>query len=328
MNINPINISGIQNISGKVISSKGRTNRHSYNRPQEKDEFTYQFERAMRREERIRARRRKVLKQKIMLTIGALGISGGIIHGIVTSGPKDPSIQDIPTQNNPIAEDFSYPEDEFIFEDKYTETESSLEDEVNEILQNHIEVKEEYDKIIDALNRYSEELGEPALPLIKERIEKLGNNRVKPLDVLKILYLESRGRIYDPNDSSKILKSDSGAIGAFQITPRTAEFVNTYYALKGTDKELDVKNPYDNLDICILNLRFLKYQKGTELEEGKKLPTGDNLDLAVAWAYHDGAWAEGLSERGANYVDNFDTLSIIDDYPELVAYIESEDSEF
>lgn len=300
-----------------------------------------ELDREIRREKRLQARKRQVIREKIALSLAALGLTGGIIGGIAGFNNEKEKNQQLTdnnafsiqseiedsSQNKIILPDYSV---ETIFPDLSEEIqgdetyENSYEEAANEIFLMNNDVKIEYDKLKEAVDRFSQELGEPAIPLIKERIEKLGNGRVNIQDVLKILYIESRGRIYDTDNPDKILESKSGALGPFQITERTAEFVNEYYKLEGTEDELDVNNPYDNLDICILNLRFLKYQKGKELEEGKPLPTGSSLDLAVAWAYHDGAWADKITDNGKEYIKEYDTLSIIDDYPEVIAYISEE----
>lgn len=195
------------------------------------------------------------------------------------------------------------------------------QEEISEIFESHPEVKEQYDKINDALSRYSEQLGEDALPLIKERVQLLGNGRVKPIDVLKILWIESKGFIYDEDDPTKLLESDCGALGAFQLTDDAQDFLNRYFDLSETKDELDIRNPYDNLDACIYNLRFINSKRESDVEEGVKFPDNISLDEAVAWSYHDGPWAEDFSYYGELYVDSYRELSKLDDYPEVIDFI-------
>lgn len=200
------------------------------------------------------------------------------------------------------------------------ETEKEIEEKepkeisAKEILTTEPEVKKQYDKIIDALDSYSKHLGEPALPIIIEKVNEIGNNKVEVIDVLKTLWIESNGRIYD--DSGEILKSGADAYGAFQVTKDTQDYLNNYFKVN-----LDVENPYDNLDACIYNLRFLHEKRSKDMEEGKQLPTGDNLKKAIAWSYHDGAWATKISYYGQDYINKYTELSLIDQYPQVIEYI-------
>lgn len=185
---------------------------------------------------------------------------------------------------------------------------------VAEIFEANPEIKEQHKKIEDALDTYSSHLGRNALPVIKQKVKEIGAGKVEVIDVLKILWIESTGRIYDKNGN--ILKSDAGAYGAFQVTKDTQDFLNNYY-----DLNLDVENPYDNLEACIYNLRFIHDKRSNDLAKGEKLPTGDNLKNAIAWSYHDGPWATRISYYGQDYINKFSTLSQIDDYPQVVEYI-------
>lgn len=182
------------------------------------------------------------------------------------------------------------------------------------------EIKEQYDKISNALLRFSSQLGEDGLEVIRERVEEIGDGKVEVIDVLKILWIESRGRIYEDDNPNKILKSVADAYGPFQITKDTQDYLNFYFGLDG-DEKLDIMDPYDNIDACIYNLRFLNEKRTNDLKKGIELPTGDNIKNAIAWSYHDGAWADDMSYYGEQYVENFEILSQLDDYPEVVEYI-------
>lgn len=183
-----------------------------------------------------------------------------------------------------------------------------------EILDTNTEIKKQYDKITDALETYSSHLGKDALPIIIEKVNEIGEGKVDVIDVLKILWIESTGRIYDKNGN--ILKSDAGAYGAFQVTKDTQDFLNNYYGLN-----LNVENPYDNLEACIYNLKFIYNKRSNDMEEGKQLPTGDDLKKAIAWSYHDGPWATKITNYGRDYIRKFETLSQLDEYPQVIEYI-------
>ena len=209
------------------------------------------------------------------------------------------------------------PTEEPTIEQTIPQTTQSTEPEpisVEEIFKLYPEVEEQYKKITEALNTYSSHLGEDALPIIKQKVEELGNDKVEVIDVLKILWIESTGRIYDKNGD--ILKSDAGAYGAFQVTKDTQDFLNNYYGIT-----LDVEDPYDNLEACIYNLRFIHGKRSNDLENGQNLPTGDSLKTAIAWSYHDGPWATKITDYGQDYINKFSTLSQIDEFPQVIDYI-------
>ena len=186
----------------------------------------------------------------------------------------------------------------------------------NKALSENPQLKDASDKINDALDTFSIQMGEDGLSLIKERINLLGDGEIDVIDVLKILWIESRGKVYD--DEGDYLVSYTGeAFGPFQLTPDTVDYLNNYY---GLEEPLDVMNPYDNLDACILNLKFLKDKKLADSAEAP-LPTGENIMDAVFWCYHDGAWADDITKQGEDYLAKYRDLSIVDSYPEVVEYI-------
>ncbi|HIS88348.1 TPA: hypothetical protein IAA87_02820 [Candidatus Avigastranaerophilus faecigallinarum] len=257
----------------------------------------------------FKARNKKNLskKEQVQNAITYLSVAGFLISSIagfskIFDGKKE--TVEIEPCSEPIVE--NYQEEEI-------ETAS-------DILMENPELLEEYNKIMQALNTYSEQLGEDALPLIKQRVALIGNGNVDIMDVLKILWIESNGKIYN-EENSGILTSSFGAYGAFQLTKDTQEFLNSYFNLENTEQELDVKNPYDNLDACIYLLRFLYEKRSNDIENGKVLPTGDNIKTAVAWSYHDGAWASEISKYGQDYIEKYEKLSLLDEYPQVIEFI-------
>lgn len=199
------------------------------------------------------------------------------------------------------------------------EEEINIHDEVVSLLENNPDLKSAYDKITSSIETFSNELGEDGLSLIKERVNALGGGEISAIDVLKILWIESNGNVYD--DNGNYLESYTGeAYGPFQLTPDTVDYINGYFDL---EEPLDVMNPYDNLDACILNLRFLKDKKQAD-SENSTLPTGENIMDAVFWCYHDGAWANNITKQGEDYLAKYRDLSVVDSYPEVVEYITKE----
>ena len=243
--------------------------------------------------------------QKPLSYIAVLGIIFGAISGLTAKIEEKKANEITGVHNNSIVEQFN---------------EEKIETAID-ILNSNPELKEEYDKIMQAINTFSEQLGEDAISLIKERVDLLGNGQVDVMDVLKILWIESNGRIYDLNNPNQILKSSSGAYGAFQITEDTQDYLNYYFGLEGTPNELDIKNPYDNLDACIYNLRFLQDKRNEDLQNGMDLPTGNDIKTAVAWSYHDGAWATKITNYGQDYIEKYENLCKIDEYPQVVDFI-------
>ncbi len=235
---------------------------------------------------------------------------GVILSSIIGLAPKAGEKKEINTSFMPA-----------IYVEEYSQ-ENNIVESAEEILRSNPDVADAYDNIMQALNTYSEQLGEDALPLIKERVAEIGNGRVDVIDVLKILWIESNGRIY--GDDNEILQSYSGAYGAFQITEDTEDYLNYYFGLEGTEDELNIENPYDNLDACIYTLRFLNDKRSEDIKQGVELPTGNNLKSAIAWSYHDGAWANEITDYGQDYIEKFEKLSRLDEFPQVIDYILSE----
>lgn len=268
--------------------------------------------------------------QRIGAFLGALGIAitGGTTLALKMNTLANPNQEQDKNSTTPpssyVSEPFESEEPTFptyITEPSIEETTPPTTQEtlpqqlsVEEVFEKHPEIEEQYDKITDALETYSTHLGREAMPIITQKVKEIGAGKVDVIDVLKVLWIESTGRIYDKNGD--ILKSSAGAYGAFQVTKDTQDFLNNYYGIN-----LDVEDPYDNLEACIYNLRFIHTKRSNDLAEGKKLPTGDDLKTAIAWSYHDGPWATKISYYGQDYIRKFSELSQIDDFPQVVGYI-------
>ncbi len=270
-----------------------------------------------KREERRKKRKRQALMRRIAAGAAAIGIGIGTSSLILKAAPKQNTDSNINTAPY-ITE---APQD-------YEATESFIAANSDEIAQNIInsnsEVREVYYNITESLDRFSSQLGTDGLSLIKNRVNTIGEGEIEVIDVLKILYIESSGRIYD-NNGEYLVSYTGEAYGPFQLTPDTIDYLNYYYGFTGTENELDIMNPYDNLDACIYNLKFLKEKKENDLKENGILPTGNDIMEAVFWGYHDGAWASSITDKGEYYLEQYRNLSIIDEYPEVISYI-TEDS--
>lgn len=282
-------------------------------RSPKKDEFKHSSEQISRHRDtdyRKRLNQRQKNKRNNFIKRAAAGlaaagiITGGIASSNIIKGEKE-NISTIPEETPIVTQ---------------SQPEGSLEDKVQTIFITEPEVLNVYDKLTDALNRFSEQLGVDGLELIKDRVNEIGDGKVNVIDVLKILWIESRGKVYDENGD--ILSSyTSQAYGPFQLTPDTVDYLNNYYGLTGTENELDVMNPYDNLDACIYDLKFLKDKKENDLIEQGVLPTGTDIMRAVFWGYHDGAWAKEITQQGEDYLQAYDELSIIDNHDDVVQFL-------
>ena len=278
---------------------------------------------AKRKQQKVReqTQRQRVIALASAMGLAVSGAAGMLISNFLPAQNK-PNIIINPTGiEEPYQEPFNTPD--FILKEGNTtqEPDEIPEPTAEEVLKSNNDVNSAYNKISKSLQTFSEHLGEDGLALIIKRVDEIGNGKVNPLDVIKILYIESTGRMYSDVENKTILKSSAGARGAFQITKDTQDFVNDYYNFEGTDKELNYEDPYDNLDICIYNLRFIADKRGKELASGKELPTGDNLNRAIMWSYHDGPWAQVITNRGEQYLKKSDSLNVIDEFPQVVDFI-------
>ncbi len=181
---------------------------------------------------------------------------------------------------------------------------------LNQVLEDDPELNKAYNDISAALETFSEQIGEDGYELINRYVDELGDGKVDPTDVYKVLFIESTGRIYDKNGN--LLESASHAYGPFQIKKCAEEDINKNY-----ETNYDVKKPYDNLAVNVLLLRWLNDFRTNQMEKGKNLPTGYNLKHAIMWGYHDGAYAKNISYYGQAYINEYDRLSKLDEYPEL-----------
>ena len=128
--------------------------------------------------------------------------------------------------------------------------------------------------------------------------------------------MESRGGVYKEGTKDLAENKTSHARGPFQIKPETFE------GIKERNKvDLDYNDAYDNLDACIYLLKYIHERRSKEVASGKTLPTGEDFDNALAWSYHDGAYAKKVGSAGKKYVKNFASLNILRDYPEVVDYL-------
>ena len=276
-------------------------------------------------------RKRKKIKNRVSSGLIALTIS---IGGIAFCSPKIENKKDIEVPA-PIIEEIEEtnvdktPSQILNTEDKQEDlpTEEEINNDITPSVTPEInpEIQTSYNNLIKGIETFSKQLGCNGIELIKERIDKIAQGDIKVIDILKILWIESNGRVYDENGN--ILTSYTGAaFGPFQLTPDTVDYLNKYYGLYGTNEELNVFDPYDNLDACIYNLMFLKEKKEKDYEKDGSFPSGiNNLMEAVLWCYHDGAWASSVSTYGYDYINKYRDLSKIDNYPDVVEYITDND---
>lgn len=300
-----------------------RSTNHSTNRKNVSYVDRREYDSQLRR--RAEARKRKAKQKRIKTAVAGFATISSVFAAATGFFCGGRPMAITPSQTPTLM-----PPEPSAYVDTYEPTETqdiyvipeSTEVKAQKILKENPEVKMAYDKLFTSVNRFSDQLDDDGIALITERVEQLGNNRVDVLDVLKILHIESRGRIYDPDEEGEILTNKTtGATGSFQLLPSAVQYVNDYFHYTGTDKELDIKDPYDNLDACILYLRIISALKNDQLQNGIIPLSGENLKEAMAWGYHDGPWADHISTAGQNYINDFRSLSVIDNFPDVVDYL-------
>lgn len=291
---------------GSYIEIKKQT------RPVAKDRFESRVREEEKRQRLERRRQKEIQRKKAFRRRIALGLATLSTFGTMVTYSLN---NDKPTSDTTASSSIVQTAPDF----QEVEIQVNPLDEVNSLLENNPNLKDASDKILSAVDTFSGQLGQDGLKLIKERVDSLGGGEISPIDVLKVLWIESNGNIYD-DDGNYLVSYTGQAYGPFQLTPDTVDYLSNYY---GLDEPLDVMNPYDNLDACILNLRFLKDKKEKD-SENSPLPTGENIMDAVFWCYHDGAWADDITKQGEDYLEKYRNLSIVDDYPEVVEYLTDE----
>ncbi len=269
----------------------------------------------------IHTKSNNTFRRKIAIALATLSTIGAVVgqsfnadKEVKAESPNSQAIVEINNNIEKLLPKFEAIED--IEPEETAPNNQEIINEINNTIASDPELNEACDNLLCGLNTFSKQLGEDALPLINSRVEELGDGKVDTIDVLKVLWIESNGRIYDKN-GDYLVSYTGEAFGPYQLTNDTVDYINNYY---GIEQPLDIMNPYDNLDACILYLRFLADKKGADLEKGS-LPTGDNLKDAVFWGYHDGAWARHITQQGEDYLEKYRNLSAVDNYPEVVDYI-------
>ena len=189
--------------------------------------------------------------------------------------------------------------------------------ELHKLLEENPDIQQAYNDILSSVRTFSSQIGENGFDLIKSYVDELGDGKVDVTDVYKILFIESNGRIYDSN--GEYLTSPANAYGPFQIRKIAETDINLRY---GTN--YNVLDPYDNLSVNILLLRWLNDYRTQQINNGKELPTGNNVKDGMVWGYHAGAYAKELSKWDKDYLEKFHRLSILDNYPELYKLMELE----
>ena len=189
--------------------------------------------------------------------------------------------------------------------------------ELHKLLEENPDIQKAYNDILSSVRTFSSQIGENGFDLIKSYVDELGDGKVDVTDVYKILFIESNGNIYDKNGN--YLTSNSNALGPFQIKECVQIDMNKNF---GTN--YNIRKPKDNLAVHVLFLRWLNNYRTKQINNGKNLPTGNNLKDGIVWGYHAGAYAKGLSKWDKDYLAKFHRLSILDNYPELYQLMESE----
>ena len=137
--------------------------------------------------------------------------------------------------------------------------------------------------------------------------------------MLKILYIESSGRIY--NKSGGYLVNGVGAMGPFQMKKVVEEDINRIYGGDSTGKKVNISNAYGNLNAFVLWWRFINEERVPNVKLPSSFPEHKNEKTVAAWLYNQGAWSQSVSSEARSYMKTFDELSMLDDFPEVVDYI-------
>ena len=195
----------------------------------------------------------------------------------------------------------------------------SIPPKIQKIFDENPNVEAQYNKIVESLDTFSKHLGEDGITAITRSIEKNGNGVVEPIDVLKILFIESSGRIYR-NDGSYLVNG-VGAMGPFQIKKVVEKDINRIYGGDSDGKKVNISNAYGNLDAFVLWWRFINEERLDDVKLPSSFPEHKNEKSIAAWLYNQGAWSESVSSEARSYIKTFDELSILDEYPEVVDYI-------
>ena len=234
-------------------------------------------------------------------------------------------------ETNPTIPETTVPvTEETIPETTVAETEPEIEEttEINDdgipphiekIFLENPEVELQYNNLMASLETFSEHLGEDGLAVIKASIEKNGNGSVDPIDVLKILHIESSGRIYNKNGN--YLVNSVGAMGPFQMKKVVEEDINRIYGGDSEGNKVNISNAYGNIDGFVLWWRYINEGRVPNVKIPASFPAHEDDKAITAWLYNQGAWSTSVSSEARHYVQTFDALSIVDKYPEVVEFI-------
>ena len=190
---------------------------------------------------------------------------------------------------------------------------------IEKIFAENPEVELQYNNLMASLETFSEHLGEDGLAVIKASIEKNGNGSVDPIDVLKILHIESSGRIYNKNGNYLI--NSVGAMGPFQMKKVVEEDINRIYGGDSEGNKVNISNAYGNINGFVLWWRYINEERVPNVKIPASFPAYEDDKAITAWLYNQGAWSTSVSSEARHYVQTFDALSIVDKYPEVVEFI-------
>ena len=319
----------IKSCETKKTGNKKTSYIDSYRTKASYDTFVRTTPRSRERMAQIAKRKRAAKKQRIAAVLSALGITLGVLTGVgtgVAGGDKSNIPDTTISETIDFDEEVKLQTEQEALQKAEEEARLKAEEEarlkaeeearlnkinkLNQLLEENPDIAKAYNNIKSAVETFGSQIGENGFELINKYVEELGGGKVKAEDVYKILFIESSGRIYDSN--GEYLTSSANAYGPFQIRKIAETDINLRY---GTN--YNVLDPYDNLSVNILLLRWLNDYRTQQINNGVNLPTGNNLQDAILWGYHAGAYADELSQWDQDYIDKFNKLSVIDNYPEL-----------